>query len=306
LIERHERHLVTVVALLACASAFAQPASLIPSESVPATWAPLLQAGTPVRLILRETVGSETHELGATFALDVAADVSVDGVTLIPAGARAEGEVVHVDKPGMLGKAAELTLTSRTVLMGDRRIELRGLLLADSAQSREVLANAVQGTADALSDLAFVRTTGSGAYGIALAAFIHGNQIVVPEGTELVARVANDESLGNARIVFFRAPKPRFPGYSITIREGEAEVGTLRVGQYFTVEADPGVHEYAVHSEARDVLTIDAEPGETYFVRGELTRGLLVPRPNLVPSTKEAFEGVRSVLAEAAPAGDDR
>ena len=294
------------------ALAFAQP----DDPGVPT----ILKAGTPVLLTLSETIDSATHERGAKFAFSVTAPVTIDGVTLIPAGAGAEGEVVHSDKPGMLGKPAELTLTSRAVVLDDRRIQLRGLVLAESGHSRESAASAAQLTADVLHDLEIVTGAGSSAYGIALAAFVHGKQIVVPAGTELVARVANDESFGDSRaraesavpaveqgtIVFFRARKPILPGDSFMIREGKVDVGMLRRGQFFSIKADPGVHEYTVHSEAKDVVTIEVEPAETSYVRGELTRGFVVPRPNLAPSSKEAFESIRADLEEAPPLHDDR
>ena len=279
-----------------------------------------MKAGTPVLLTLSETIDSATHERGAKFAFTVAAPVTIDGVMLIPAGARAEGEVVHSAKSGMLGKPAELTLTSRAVLLDDRRIQLRGLVLAESGQSRERGANAAQLTADVLDDLEILRGAASGAYGIALAAFVHGKRIVVPAGTELVARVANNESFGDSltrresvapaveqgTVVFFRARKPLLPGDSFMIREGKVDVGMLRRGQFFIVKADPGVHEYTVHSEAKDVVTIEVESGETSYVRGELTRGFIVPRPNLVPSSKEAFESIGADLEEAPPLHDER
>src|SRR5262245_37049194 len=145
------RYLFAVGALIGCAAAFAQ------SESPAPTAQRVLKAGTPVRLRLLETIGSETHERAAKFPLEVTAPVTVDGVTLIPAGARAEGEVVHVANSAMLGKPGELTLTSRAALVGERRIRLSGLLLPEPAESRERAADAAKGTLDVLSDLEIVR-----------------------------------------------------------------------------------------------------------------------------------------------------
>jgi len=303
---------VLLTALAIAATAFAQQ----DDPGVPT----VLKAGTPVLLTLSETIDSATHERGAKFAFTVAVPVTIDGVTLIPAGARAEGEVVHSDKPGMFGKPAELTLTSRAVVLDDRRIHLRGLVLAESGHSRENAANGAQLTADVLHDLEILSGAASGAYGIALAAFVQGKRIVVPAGTELVARVANDESFGDSRartesavpaveqgtIVFYRLPKPILPAGSFMIREGKVDVGMLRRGQFFIIKADPGIHEYTVHWEAKDVVTIEVEPAETSYVRGEINRGFVVPRPNLAPSSEEAFESIRAHLEEAPPLHDDR
>src|SRR4029078_9842683 len=77
---------VLLTALAIAATAFAQQ----DDRGVPT----VLKAGTPVLLTLSETIDSATHERGAKFAFTVAAPVTIDGATLIPAGARAEGEVV--------------------------------------------------------------------------------------------------------------------------------------------------------------------------------------------------------------------
>ena len=80
------------------------------------------------------------------------------------------------------------------------------------------------------------------------------------------------------------------------MREGTTELVTLRRGEYFAAVVSPGTHEYFVRSEARDVLAVDVEPGETQHVEGVFTPGFAVQRPNLSPSSKEAFEALRGEL----------
>jgi hypothetical protein len=322
---RSRGHIVArVIGLLSCGGAAAQPATEIAHTSPSSTYAaapanvlPVLAAGTPVVLRLGETIGSNTHEHGAKFVLEVLEPVLVDGVTAIPAGSRAEGEVVHAAKSGSFGKPGELTLTSRAVVVGDRRIPLRGLMPAAVAHSRQTTAGAVRTTADVLSDLTILRTTASGIYGTAIAAFIQGQRIVVPAGTELVARVASDESLTDApivaepaaatslaqpgSIVFYRARRDGLVG--LTVREGTTELGTLRSAEYLVVAAPPGVHEYTVRLETRDVLRIEVKSGEIYYVQGTLGQGIVAPRPNLWLSSGEAFEAIRDKLDEVAPQG---
>ena len=259
--------------------------------------------GVPVPLRLDETIGSETHEPGATFTLTVTAPVVVDGMT-IPAGARAEGQVVHLQKPSAFGKPAELTLASRAVYVGDTSIALRGLLLAEVAESRSKSANAATTTADVLSDLTIVRTAGSGIYGTAIAAFIRGEHIVVPAGTELVAHVPTDADAEHGTIVFYRPRGEGGLGYGFTVHEGTTELVTLRRGQYFVAVATPGRHEYFARSEARDVLAVEVEPGETHYVEGVFTPGFALQRPNLSPSSKEAFEALQGGLEEVSASAE--
>ena len=46
------------------------------------------------------------------------------------------------------------------------------------------------------------------------------------------------------------------------------------------------------------MLAVEVEPGETHYVAGVFTPGFAVQRPNLSPSSKEAFEALRGELEE--------
>ena len=90
-------------------------------------------------------------------------------------------------------------------------------------------------------------------------------------------------------VVFFREKKHAGGGIAFKVREGTAELGKLSNGTYFTIRARPGKHEYVVHSEARDLLTLEVEPGETYFVSVNVGFGVALYRPNLAPSDRATF-----------------
>ena len=106
---------------------------------------------------------------------------------------------------------------------------------------------------------------------------------------------------GKGQIVFFRDKK--FTGAAIRykVREGATELGKLSNGSYFVHVAEPGAHEYTVHSEAKDILNLEVEAGETYYVVGGITMGILAGRPNLSPSDQAAFDGMKAKLKPAAP-----
>lgn len=89
------------------------------------------------------------------------------------------------------------------------------------------------------------------------------------------------------------------------VREGDKELGKLRNGKYFIIHVQPGKHAYVVHSEAKDVLTIDADAGETYYIQGSLGMGFVAGRPNLSPSDQATFEGLKDKLKEV-PAMSDK
>lgn len=109
---------------------------------------------------------------------------------------------------------------------------------------------------------------------------------------------------GMGQIVFFRPSKMLGAALGFIVREGETELGKLRNATYFVAQVAPGAHAYVVHSEAKDVLNIEVEAGETYFVTGTLGMGIVAGRPNLSPSTQEAFEAVAKKLKPAKPLKD--
>jgi hypothetical protein len=168
--------LLVIAGFLAAAAAMPEeqttgnefPIAARPVQSV------VLRANTLIPLRLTESVGSDSHQSGARFRLVVTDDIHVDDLLVIPAGSVVEGEVIHAAKSGMFGKPGELSITSRLVLVGERRIKLRSLF-------------AKAGKTNA--DLAF----GVGMVLPLAPFFIKGKQVIVPAGTELLARVAADE-----------------------------------------------------------------------------------------------------------------
>lgn len=120
----------------------------------------------------------------------------------------------------------------------------------------------------------------------------------VASGTE--SKIAPPPA-GKGQIVFFREKKFVGGAVSYKVREGETELGKLSNGTYFVYVAEPGAHEYTVHSEAKDILNMEVEAGETYYVTGGITMGVFAGRPNLSPSDEVAFNALEGKLKPAKP-----
>lgn len=106
---------------------------------------------------------------------------------------------------------------------------------------------------------------------------------------------------GKGQIVFFREKKFVGGAVSYKVREGENELGKLSNGTYFVSVVEPGAHEYTVHSEAKDILNLEVEAGETYYVTGGITMGVFAGRPNLSPSDQTTFDALVGRLKPAKP-----
>jgi hypothetical protein len=117
-----------------------------------------------------------------------------------------------------------------------------------------------------------------------------------PAAIEAAAGSVGAPPAGKGQIVFFRPSKFAGAAIGFKVREGDAELGKLRSGNYFVANVDPGTHVYTVHSEAKDVLTMEVEAGETYYVEGTISMGFMVGHPNLSPSDQATFNGMSAKL----------
>jgi len=116
-----------------------------------------------------------------------------------------------------------------------------------------------------------------------------------------VVEAIGTPSEGKALVVFFRPSKFAGGAVSFIVRENDSELGKLRSGNYFIAQVEPGAHTYTVHSEAKDVTTVEVEAGETYFMTGSITMGFMAGRPNLAPSEVTAFEAALPKLKKSKP-----
>lgn len=94
----------------------------------PAPGSAVLRVGTEVPLRLAEnltTKGKVLH-VGQRFHMEVAESVMVQGMTAIPVGSPAMGEITDVRNKGMWGKSGHLSGRVLYVMVGGRQIRMSG------------------------------------------------------------------------------------------------------------------------------------------------------------------------------------
>ncbi len=102
-------------------------------------------------------------------------------------------------------------------------------------------------------------------------------------------------------MVFFR---PR--GYSgalvwFNVRENGVALGKLTPGVYFVKITDPGTHTFTAATENHNVLHLEVDDGETYYVKGTITMGFFVGEANMAPSDEATFDKAYPKMKLAAP-----
>jgi uncharacterized protein DUF2846 len=94
---------------------------------------------------------------------------------------------------------------------------------------------------------------------------------------------------GKGQIIFYRPGSMMGMALGCTVHEGPAEVARLGSGKYWVHNAEPGKHVYNTEAENKDVLNLEIEPGETYYVKCKIGMGIMAGRPNLSPSDRAEF-----------------
>jgi hypothetical protein len=282
-------------------------------------------AGTPVKVELVDQVSSAVQKPGDTFALRLGAPLIVDGRVVLRAGTPGVGQVIESAGPRIGGKAAKVVLAASYLTTARARVPLNGLQLARSGRDRSKVSQGLGVAGLAVAPL--------GVVGIVMP----GGDVVIPSGAVGAAKVASAVTLpplgratpqeiaasasvaqdaareaqgpiaippppqGQGQVVFFR-PKSRLSvGEWFNVREGGQVLGKLTNGAYFVQVTPPGVHTYTakLEPELKDHLTINVDSGETYFIEGAVTGGLVIGAANLSPSTRESFNKAAKALKPA-------
>jgi hypothetical protein len=317
------RHSCAAFAGLCLAGAILGTASAAPKP------APIkVPVGTAVKIELADPISTKVQKAGDTFAIRLAEPLIVKGRIVAPAGATGVGEIIDASKPGLGGKAAKLVLAADYLNLGKTRIPLRALQVSGTGRGYANTANVIGMGGIGFAPLGFV------------AMAIHGGDVVLPAGTSGMAKIAaavTRPSLGRAprgaanastivaevpdglipvppaprgqgQVVFFRAKSLLGTGQWFNVRENGKALGRLDNGAYFIQTTTPGLHTYTAQTEPEftDRLKLKVDAGETYFVSGALTKGVVIGAANLEPSDRAVFNKASKTLKPAPPVADEK
>jgi hypothetical protein len=153
-----DRSMKTMIGLAAALSLIAY--------ATPAFAQTALPEGMRVELQTRDDISSKTARKGDRVELVVARPVAINGVTLIPAGAPAVGEITKASDNGLLGRSGKLDIEVREVSANGRHVPVRG---AQDAKGKSGTLGAV----------------GAGVVFLPLAVVVKGREAKIPAGTKV-------------------------------------------------------------------------------------------------------------------------
>ena len=283
-------------------------------------------SGAKVRITLSEDVGTKTQRTGDTFRFALAAPVIVGARVVLRAGAPGVGEVIEASKPGFGGKAAKLVLAADYLEVKGRHIPLQGLQLAAAGKGNVGAATAIGAAGIVLGPVGLVGMAVQGGNvafpaGTKAEASIAESVVLAPVGRATKAELAAARATGTAvdeageadaipiappppgkgQIVFFRAHTLLGTAQWFNVREDGRVLGKLSNGAYFSEVVEPGEHTFTATEEPefKDTLKLRVDPGQTYYVEGILTKGLVLSAADLTPSDRARFQGAAKGLKPA-------
>jgi len=151
-----------------------------------------LPEGTPIHLQTREDLSSKVARKGDKVELSVAEPVIVNGVTVIPVGAPATGEISRARDNGLLGRSGKLEIEVRQLSAEGRIIPLRG---QENAKGKAGTIGAV----------------GAGIVFLPLAIIVKGKEAKIPAGSKVDMYVDQPVQLTDTSIQSDLAPPPAPP-----------------------------------------------------------------------------------------------
>jgi hypothetical protein len=185
--------LLTIILIIALA---------IPAFATPQTATKfVLEDGTPVKLVLGETISSADERVGNLVNFEVVEDVLVNGTVVIPRGSNAWATVTVAEPKKRMGRAGKLDINIDKVRLADgEKVLLRAVKGVKGGGHQGAMVGAMVATSLVLWPAA------------PLFLLMHGKDITIPKGNQVTAFIQGDAVLDPAKFTpEVLNPKPAAP-----------------------------------------------------------------------------------------------
>lgn len=149
-------------------------ATISPGENPQAASELTVPAGTEIIMKILTPISSRSAKKGDFFEVEIVEPLIVEGRTVIEPGVRGMGEVIHAAPKGFGGRAGELILAARYLIMDDQKIGLKGLKLGRAGKDQ--------------AGTAVITTIALPIAGV----FVTGTSVDLPAGQIITAKLAKD------------------------------------------------------------------------------------------------------------------
>jgi len=148
----------------------------------------VLEADTPVKLVLGETISSADERVGNLVNFEVVEDVTVNNVVVIPRGSNAWATVTVAEPKKRMGRGEKLDINIDKVRLADgEKVLLRAVKGGKGGGHQGAMVGAMVATSLVVWPAA------------PFFLFMHGKDISIPKGTQITAFMEGDAVLDPAK-----------------------------------------------------------------------------------------------------------
>jgi hypothetical protein len=199
----------------------------------------VLEDGTPIKLVLGETISSADATVGQTIPFEVVEDVLVDGIVVVPKGGPAWATVTAAEPKKRLGRGGKLDLNIDKVRLVDGS---KTLLSAVKNTKGGGHTGAMTGAIVATSLIVWPAAP--------FFLFMHGKDITIPKGTAITAFVQGDDVLDRSKFVRQAQVSAPVVPQQEPVAQPQPSVAQIRAMQIQSVSTEPSVAEAARQNRA--------------------------------------------------------
>jgi hypothetical protein len=150
----------------------------------------ILEDGTPIKLVLAETISSADATVGQTVPFEVVEDVSIDGIVVVPKGGTAWATVTEAQPKRRMGRGGKLDMNIDKVRLTDGSKTLLSAVKNTKGGSHT---GAMTGAIVATSLIVWPAAP--------FFLLMHGKDITIPKGTAITAFVQGDDVLDRSKFI---------------------------------------------------------------------------------------------------------
>lgn len=253
----------------------------------------VLTEGTPVSLITAKEILTREVKPDDPIEFTVAEDLTIDGQVVVRKGTPAVASVIIPEKGGYLGKSGKLAIHIESTTTSDGQpLRLR------AAKDRVGNEKTTSAMLPAVIDPTLLFQHGREpkiAPGRAVTVYVAEEKRFRVAGATLAPVVMETSGSQGATVFIYRPGKVVGNFMEPSVFVDKTEVARMDNGRYLALRLKPGKHTIRMTDDEKG-YTIDASPGQTYFFRIGIERGMFKGNSTIAPEDRDrAVEEIKKL-----------
>lgn len=267
--------------------------ALLASLTAPINDEVVVAEGTPINLITAKEILTREVKPDDPIEFTVAEDVMINGQVVVRKGTPAVASVIIPEKGGYLGKSGKLAIHIESTTTSDGQ-PLRLRAAKDPVGNEKTTSAMLPAVIDPTLLFQHGREPKI-APGRTVTVYVAEEKRFRVEGGTLVPVVTETGGSQEATVFIYRSGKVMGSLNEPSVFVDKTEVARMDNGRYLALRLKPGKHTIRMTDDEKG-YTIDANPGQTYFFRIGIERGMFKGNSTITPEDRDrAVEEIRKL-----------